>query len=488
MIVINIHAQNAPISTIGEFAGTDVNVVVPVTAIGINDIGSCNLQFLYDPAVATCVSVSKGPQLPGTIAYNIDVPGIITLGWYTWPGTTLTDNSVIFELGFTKVCSGASALAWDVSYTDRQWSDGSSVVLNDLPFGEFYLNGSLAFLENSPVTTAPVISSCSGGSIDVPITVSAFNSIGAISLTLQFNDASLTYDSFTNDSGFPGLYVYNPNSGVITAAGFSVDSGVSLPDGAVLFTLHFNSVSGSTALEWFDDGISCEYAGPPPDYSVLNDIPQESYYIDGFITELVAPTISEQPVSPDTVIAGSGIASFVVLASGSNLQYQWQEFITSWSDITNGEFYEGAFTQNLNVINPPLSMNGNKYRCIVTGDCDPEAISDGLATLTVVESTGLKLYGVPYSENKLELLASPNPFTNNITFEYFLPYSGHVIIEIVDTQGRNSELLSDQFEEAGNHVKKIVVPHLTPAYYLVKIQLNSNSERMEGLVKVVCIE
>jgi len=61
------------------------------------------LQLVYDPAMLTCTSVEKGSQLAGGLATNLEVPGIITLGWYTWPGATLPDNTEIFVLNFSKV-------------------------------------------------------------------------------------------------------------------------------------------------------------------------------------------------------------------------------------------------------------------------------------------------------------------------------------------------------------------------------------------------
>ncbi len=61
--------------------------------------------------------------------------------------------------------------------------------------------------QNAPVTTAPIITSCPGTLLGIPVTVSGFNNIGALSLTLNYNAAALSYQSFANNSGFPGLTV-----------------------------------------------------------------------------------------------------------------------------------------------------------------------------------------------------------------------------------------------------------------------------------------
>ena len=152
--ILNIQvgfSQNAPVSTIGEVVSNESTNTIPITATGFNNIGSCNIQILYDPAIATCASVNLGPGMVGGIATNLSIPGVITIGWYTWPGITLPDNTVKFELNFSRVGYGSSEITWDVDYFDRQWSNGEFVQLIDTPLESFYIDGSLIFLtENAP--------------------------------------------------------------------------------------------------------------------------------------------------------------------------------------------------------------------------------------------------------------------------------------------------------------------------------------------------
>ncbi len=282
-----IFAQgNAPVSTIGTVTVTGSTATVNITATDFTDIGSCNLQLLYDPAVAICTSVAKGALLPGGLATNIATPGLIRFGWYTYPGLTLPDNSVIFVLTFTRVSYGTTLISFDDTYDDRQWSNGNSITLNDLPLDTYYIDGSLTFQGDAPITIAPFMATCPGSSISVPITVLNFNTIGVISLTMQYNSSVLTYQSYTNTSGFPDLLASNPIAGYITISGFSTTTGITLPDNATLITLNFTYLGGTTDLTWYDDGTSCEYGGPPLTYTVLNDIPASTYYIPGQISEL----------------------------------------------------------------------------------------------------------------------------------------------------------------------------------------------------------
>ncbi len=429
--------------------------------------------------------------------------------------------------------------------------------------------------QNAPITIAPKNTVCSAGSQDVSITVQGFNAIGAVSLTLEYNASSLLYQSFTNNSGFPGLNVFQPNPGVITAAGFSTDNGVTLVDNSVLFTLHFIFSGDSTGLNWFDDGPSCEYAGAPPTYAVLNDLPQTDYFSDGsccmlslppdaetiigpeggnvcrgeegvvfgvplisnatdYIWSLpagavltagantnvitvsffenamdgmvtvhgsnacgvggnspdfpvfinTAPEITGQPITPDTVIAGAGIATFSVIASGSVLTYQWQEFITAWADIANGGVYSGALSETLTIANPPLSMSGNKYRCIVDGFCEPADTTNGQAILNVDDYTGYGLSGKNKTNvGKLIISVSTANTGGGIVFRYQLPLSGHVQLDIFGIDGHYlGKLLMDD-KPAGNHLLHLTKNEFPTGIYIARILLNKNTQTLKGTVK-----
>ncbi|NTW31315.1 MAG: hypothetical protein HGB12_01550 [Bacteroidetes bacterium] len=106
---------------------------------------------------------------------------------------------------------------------------------------------------------------------------------------------------------------------------------------------------------------------------------------DGLATLTIntAPEITSQPTSPATVCNGTGTPSFTVSASGAGLTYQWQEYTSSWSNVSNGGVYSGATSATLTITNPTSGMNGYKYKCIVSGTCSPSATSDGSATLSV---------------------------------------------------------------------------------------------------------
>jgi hypothetical protein len=83
-----------------------------------------------------------------------------------------------------------------------------------------------------------------------------------------------------------------------------------------------------------------------------------------------------------TICAGNGTS--VTVAAEYATRYEWQVKIGSADFVTvqDGGVYNGATTATLALSNATASMNGYRFRCVVGGECEPEATS-GTATLTV---------------------------------------------------------------------------------------------------------
>ena len=90
--------------------------------------------------------------------------------------------------------------------------------------------------------------------------------------------------------------------------------------------------------------------------------------------------------TPDQTIAVGTATSFSVTATGTGLAYQWEvntgSGFTAVSDVAP---YSGSATATLSIDNAPLNLNGNVYRCVVTGTCGPETSDE--TTLTVGQTT-----------------------------------------------------------------------------------------------------
>ncbi|MCX6319669.1 MAG: M12 family metallo-peptidase [Bacteroidetes bacterium] len=93
-------------------------------------------------------------------------------------------------------------------------------------------------------------------------------------------------------------------------------------------------------------------------------------------------TVATNPV--DATVCEATNVSFTTTAAGSGLNYQWEVSVAggAYTVLTNGGVYAGATSPTLLITGVPPSLNGNRYRCVISnGVCTP-GISTG-ALLTV---------------------------------------------------------------------------------------------------------
>jgi hypothetical protein len=140
------------------------------------------------------------------------------------------------------------------------------------------------------VIIAPVIHGTTDGNINIPVHVNAFNDVGKFTLNLHYDASVLTYQSFTGNDSYTDLTVDGNTPGTIYVLGLLSTgvSGIFLPDSATLFTLQFKPSIGTSPLTWLDNGTSCLFFGPPPNFILLSNVPLNKHYIDGSVT-ITAP-------------------------------------------------------------------------------------------------------------------------------------------------------------------------------------------------------
>ena len=100
-----------------------------------------------------------------------------------------------------------------------------------------------------------------------------------------------------------------------------------------------------------------------------------------------APAVTSQ--SGDESVCSGDNASYSVLASGSGVSFQWQENTGSgYINLSNGGIYSGVTTPSLSLTGVSQAENGNLYRCVISGTCSPQAVSQG-SLLHVLSDTTL---------------------------------------------------------------------------------------------------
>lgn len=85
-------------------------------------------------------------------------------------------------------------------------------------------------------------------------------------------------------------------------------------------------------------------------------------------------------------VAGPNNSSFSVAATGTAASYQWQVSTDgqNYTNLSNSTLYSGTNTSTLSLTGITLTMNGYKYRVLVSGTCTPAGVLSNAATLTVL--------------------------------------------------------------------------------------------------------
>jgi len=477
-------AQNAPVSNPSSVCSYTGTASIAVTSSGFTDIGSFSLKILYDTAIAHPTSVTAGPQLGGNFTVSLAIPGCIFISWYDAAGLTLPGNPVVLNIVFSRVAFGTTSLTWLDEGISCAWFDGNGVMLNDQPFSAYYLPGELTFASpDAPHLILPEVEACFYTTCTVPVLATAFNTVGKFNLKFTYDPTHAGYQSFTNTSGFPGLTVDGSIPGQVLVSGqlASGTSGITLPDTTTLFSMTFLCTGGTTALTWTDNGPSCQFSGPPPGFSILNDIPQNVYYTNGLIEEPAPPVILSQPVSPPAIPAGNGTAWFSVEAAGTGLTYQWQELRDDWTNLADSGIYSGSQTPALTLTDPPVAMNGYHYRCLISGTCPPSLPTNGEASLAVDNMTGTGWHG---TDPGIRITAFSESGSGIIQSRISIPEKGNVEMGIYTICGARIEQKRPGSIEKGTHTLAFQHYYSRGIYFLT-LKFTTPAGTFNSTVKLV---
>ncbi|MCX7696777.1 MAG: immunoglobulin domain-containing protein [Bacteroidales bacterium] len=148
-------------------------------------------------------------------------------------------------------------------------------------------------------------------------------------------------------------------------------------------------------------------------------------------------------------------ATFTVVASGTNLTYQWQK---DGVNLSNNSHISGANSSTLQIFNVTPADQGY-YRCIVNGTCGNATSNSALLLvdpLSIAENSSLPFVIFPNPSNGIFFIHFPNN-----------PVSGY--LSIYDPQGKL--VLWEHLNEINE--KRISLAHLSEGTYLLKLIINN---------------
>ena len=332
---------------------------------------TCNTSYTF---------YAKARNNQGDIRYNAANTGsastTLISGHYNNPEIVTSGNS--YARDNTNACKTNQVL----SYSCSSWNESAKEHW-------FQIAMTAGQVLDVQQTTASVdidyfITNTAGGSTCYD---GAYGDAGATAAIASSGNYYISCDGYNGASGTFTLLVNTVNPPTLaTADPATVCSGI-----GVNLTASGGG-GGGAVVNWYSGSCGGTYVGsgsPLTVYPTATTTFYASYSINGKITSCVAtasvtviplPAITGEP-SNSGITYGDNTSFTVAATNGTS--YQWQEFISSWNDIVNGGVYSGATTASLYLTKPPVSKNGNKYRCVVSGTCSPPAVSNGNATLNV---------------------------------------------------------------------------------------------------------
>ena len=240
-------------------------------------------------------------------------------------------------------------------------------------------------------------------------------------------------------------------------------------------TLADGTFSPTTAL-FTDAGLTTPYTG-----GLINTVYAAPTTSTSYTVVVQTPTCTSSPLAvPITVanaigtvtqpadeeICENGDASFSSDATGGPIAYQWQMSTdggNTYSDVTDGGVYSGATTSTLSITHATVSMNGTKYRLVMSvAACNSSATSNAV-TLTVHANPTTTVGAAPFTSiyPGLQTTVSASNNGSGNTYEWQLNgaaisgQSGSSIPVNVDGLGTYTVTITDQYGCVGSSSNSI---------------------------------
>ncbi len=116
------------------------------------------------------------------------------------------------------------------------------------------------------------------------------------------------------------------------------------------------------------------------------------FFIANSWAQCIPPSIFTEPTSYSGACDG---VNFFCFANGDNLVYQWQmNDGGGFVNLTNVAPFSNTSGEVLDIYQPPYSLDGNLFRCVVTGSCGPNDTSN-VVSLGVVPPVVIQVNAAP---------------------------------------------------------------------------------------------
>jgi hypothetical protein len=216
----------------------------------------------------------------------------------------------------------------------------------------------------------------------------------------------------------------------------------------------FTDITGANASSYTVTGATSGMNGNQYRVIVSNSCAVSTTSSAATLTVINPVTISAQPVNKE--LCAGGTTSFTVTANSSQpVSYQWQVSPDgiSWTNINNGGIYSGANTATLTITGATTSINGNRYRVLVSNTTCTTPVPSNAAQLNVHDLPTIGLSASPLTSllpgQTTVLTATPGPSSGGIITTSWLYNSnplavvGNTYVVNVETVGTYQVLIQE---------------------------------------------
>lgn len=299
------------------------------------------------------------------------------------------------------------------------------------------------------------IQACSGDTIISEITNSAIDTIGAVTIYINYDTATVKYITmFGFNSQLNGI-LYNDiknisgqSVGRIALSWVASSNGVNLNQG-IFARIKFLAKDSSCSLQFLPD---CEITNYQSQIYNIN-------YIDGNIEVQKPIVIQIQP----QVFVESGQNGFISIKTQNFCVKKWQLKMNNvWTDLQNNLEYQCVDCDTLRLINFNTIPNGSLFRCKLSNTCETIFSNSVVVTNTNVVN----------SENSIFL--GPNPFVD------YIRINSNAIIEKINIYQSDGKLLfSGFFNDKKNEQNITNLMYLNSGLYFIEILTSQNKSNSQ---------
>ncbi len=248
------------------------------------------------------------------------------------------------------------------------------------------------------------VQACLGDTASISINMSSIDTVGAITLFIEYDTTMLNFIDLTNINPLASGILFNdmrvgvtgPRLGKVAISWVASGSGVNFSAG-IFAVLKFEVLAGNCPLNFSNN---CEIVNYSAQIINVN-------YTNGNLTVPTVPVITTQPSQLSLNTSQNG---FYTISATNTDSIQWQiNQGSGWVNIQNDTVFQGFNKDTLFVSQPTQTLDGAYFRCILSNLC-LSAQSDSVI---------LNVTNVSVSDNKtIHYKISPNPFYDYISIDF----------------------------------------------------------------------